>query len=114
MAQLSGFFSSPFRIVMVALPVLVVGVLANAVFNHVQDSSKPPSPPREVVLYAHEQLKNSDFVEPLACALRKTVAAPVIVKKTNFPLGSDLYATPTQLDVDKLTERFIAVTNNDG
>jgi len=48
------------------------------------------------MLYVHAELKDTDFVEPLVCALRQVLTAGVDVKDISLPLDSALLATPTQ------------------
>jgi predicted Zn-dependent protease len=62
--------------------------------------------PRKVVLYVHASLQDAGFVEALTCMLQNTLRAPVSTKSVNFPLGSDLLATPTQLSAEKLVPAF--------
>jgi predicted Zn-dependent protease len=70
--------------------------------------------PAEVVLYIHSDLKSTDFVQPLVCALQRVLTAPVSTKTVTFPLGSELRATPTQFDVAKIGDRFIRATSTEG
>jgi predicted Zn-dependent protease len=70
--------------------------------------------PAEVVLYIHSDLKSTDFVRPLVCALQRVLAAPVSTRDLNLPLGPELRATPTQFDVAKVADRFIRTTASDG
>jgi predicted Zn-dependent protease len=67
-----------------------------------------------VVLYVHASLKNTDFLEPLVCALRRVLVAPVNVVDVNLPLGPDLLANPSQFDVGKIAGRFMAATAAEG
>ena len=42
-----------------------------------RDPKAPPpplDPPREVALYVHSELTNSQFVDPLVCALRRVLS----------------------------------------
>jgi predicted Zn-dependent protease len=73
-----------------------------------------PIAPAEVVLYIQSDLKRTDFVRPLVCALRRVLTAPVSVQALDFPLGSELLATPTQFEVTKVADRFIRRTENEG
>jgi predicted Zn-dependent protease len=70
--------------------------------------------PSEVVLYIHSELKRTDFVERLECALKHILVAPVSTQGLQFALGGDLLATPTQLDVQKVANKFIQVTAGEG
>ena len=71
-------------------------------------------PTDEVVLYVHADLKRTDFIQPLVCALRRVLVAPVHVADIDLPLGSDLMSTPTQFDVGAVTSRLIAATEAEG
>jgi len=66
--------------------------------------------PAEVVLYIHADLKSTDFVLPLVCALQRVLVAPVSTQVSTLPLGPELRATPTQFDVVKVADRFIRST----
>jgi predicted Zn-dependent protease len=70
--------------------------------------------PAEVVLYLHSDLKNTDFVEPLVCALQRVLVAPVSTQTVALPLGPELQATRTQFDVTKVADRFIRATAAEG
>jgi predicted Zn-dependent protease len=70
--------------------------------------------PAEVVLYIHADLKRTEFVEPLVCALEHVLTAPVSTQILNLPLGPELLATPTQFNVEKVAGRFIQATAADG
>jgi predicted Zn-dependent protease len=69
--------------------------------------------PSEVVLYIHSELKRKDFVEPLECALKHILVAPVSTQDLQLGLGRDLLASPTQLDVQKVANKFIQATARD-
>lgn len=66
--------------------------------------------PAEVVLYIHSDLKSTDFVQPLICALQRVLIAPVSVQTLDVPLGPELLATKTQFDVRKVADRFAQAT----
>jgi len=68
------------------------------------------SAPSEVVLYIHSEMKRTEFVERLECTLKHVLVAPVSTQDLTLSLGSDLLASPTQLDVQKVADRFIQVT----
>jgi predicted Zn-dependent protease len=70
--------------------------------------------PAEVVLYIQSDLKSTDFVQPLVCALQRVLAAPVSAQELNLLLGPELLATPTQFDVGKVANRFVRATAADG
>ena len=44
-------------------------------------------PPWDVMLYVHAEFVDTDFVEPLVCALRQVLTANVDVKEVSLPLG---------------------------
>jgi predicted Zn-dependent protease len=70
--------------------------------------------PAEVVLYIQSDLKSTDFVQPLVCALQHVLTAPVSTQILDLPLGSELLATSMQFDVGKVAGRFIQATAADG
>lgn len=70
--------------------------------------------PAEVVLYIHSDLKSTDFIRPLVCALQRVLAAPVSTQISNLRLGPELRATPTQFDVGKVADLFIQATAANG
>jgi Zn-dependent protease len=70
--------------------------------------------PDEVVLYVHSGLRSTRFLEPLACALRQTLVAPVSTRELDLPLGSELAATSYALDANKVAERFARATAAQG
>lgn len=70
--------------------------------------------PAEVVLYIHSDLKSTDFVQPLVCALQRVLTAPVSTQSLTLPLGPELLAAPAQFDVGKVADRFIRATAKDG
>ncbi|WP_091976739.1 MULTISPECIES: hypothetical protein [Bradyrhizobium] len=70
--------------------------------------------PADVVLYIQSDLKRTDFVNPLVCALQRVLVAPVSVQALDFPLGPELRATPTQFEVTKVADRFIQRTASEG
>ena len=73
-----------------------------------------PIAPAEVVLYIQSDLKRTGFVDPLVCALRRVLTAPVSVQALDLPLGSEFLATPTQLEAGKVAGRFIQRTAGGG
>jgi predicted Zn-dependent protease len=70
--------------------------------------------PAEVVLYIHSEMKRTEFVERLECALRHVLVAPVSTRELKLVIGSDLRASPTQLDTQKLAKAFVQATANEG
>lgn len=63
--------------------------------------------PHDIVLYIHSDLKNTNFVEPLVCALKRVLIANAETKKIRLPLGSALLASPTQFDVSQVSDQFV-------
>jgi len=72
------------------------------------------SAPSEVVLYIHSEMKRTEFVERLECALKHVLVAPVSTQELKLVLGRDLQASPTQLDTQKLAKAFAQATANEG
>jgi len=70
--------------------------------------------PDEVVFYIHTDLKSTDFVQPLVCALQRVLVAPVSTRTLKLGLGSELLSTPTQFDVSKVADLFLRTTAADG
>jgi predicted Zn-dependent protease len=95
----------------------VVGLLAGGSAALAQnDSGKSTGTllaPDAVLLYAHKELKSTDFIEPLVCALRRVLVAPVEVQSAEVPLGPDSLAGPGQFDVGKVADRFKQATAAD-
>jgi predicted Zn-dependent protease len=83
-----------------------------------QDAAKPAGgsllAPAEVVLYIHSDLKSTDFVQPLVCALQRVLTASVLTRTLTLPLGSELRAGPEQFDSSKVANRFVQATAKDG
>lgn len=91
-----------------------LGGTSGALAQEQQREVAAPIAPAEVVLYIHSDLKRVDFVQPLVCALRRVLTAPVSVQALDLPLGSELLATPTQFEVTKVADQFIQRTANEG
>jgi hypothetical protein len=89
---------------------LVAGLLGGMSAAHAQELS----PPSEVVLYIHSEMKRTEFVERLECALKHVLVAPVSMQDLKLALGRELLASPTQLDVQKVAGAFIQATVNEG
>ncbi len=70
--------------------------------------------PSEVILYIQSDLKSTDFVQPLVCALQRVLTAPVSTQMLNLRLGPELLATPTQFDVEKVGSQFVQATAANG
>jgi predicted Zn-dependent protease len=70
----------------------------------------PGVAPREVVLYVHADMPNTDFVEPLVCALTRALVAPVRAEKLAMPIDIGLMASSHQLSSEKLLGRLYQQT----
>jgi hypothetical protein len=105
--------------VVLALASIAAFALHNVVLDHARTARTARAAsllaaPDEVVLYVHPGLRNTSFVEPLACALRQILVAPVSIKELAIPLGPELAATPGALDASKVAEKFVGATAADG
>src|SRR5690348_2228824 len=89
---------------------LVVCSLGAMSAVHAQELTRPS----EVVLYIHSEMKRTEFVERLECALKHVLVAPVSTQELRLTLGSDLRASATQLDTQKVAVAFVRATANDG
>ena len=70
--------------------------------------------PAEILLHVHSDLKSTDFVRPLVCALQRVLVAPVSTRTLDLRLGPELRATPTQLNAEKVANIFLSATAADG
>jgi predicted Zn-dependent protease len=68
--------------------------------------------PSEVVLYIHSEMKRTEFVDRLECALRHVLVARVSTQQLSLALGDDLRASPTQFDTRKVVRVFARATAN--
>jgi predicted Zn-dependent protease len=93
---------------------LVAGAFTASAEEPVGKTASGLTAPAEVVLYIHSDLKSTDFVQPLVCALQRVLTAPVSVQTLDIPLGPELLATKTQFDVRKVADRFIQATAGSG
>ena len=105
--------------VVLALASIAAFALHNVVLDHARTARTAQAAsllaaPDGVVLYVHPGLRNTSFVEPLACALRQILVAPVSIRELAIPLGPELAATPGALDASKVAERFVGATAADG
>jgi hypothetical protein len=105
--------------VVLALASIATFALYNVVLDHTRTARAARAAsllaaPDEVVLYVHPSLRNTSFVQPLACALRQTLVAPVSIRELAIPLDPELAATPGALDASKVAERFVGATAADG
>ena len=95
----------------VAAYIFVLDYLRTA--SAVQAASRLTAP-EEVVLYVRSDIGSANFIEPLVCALRHTLVAPVSTRKLDLPLGSEVAVTPDALDADKVAGRFAQATADQG
>lgn len=83
-----------------------------------QNAAKPDSgnlvSPAEVALYVHADLKNTDFIQPLVCALRHVLTAKVSTQQLSLPLGPELLAPSGQFQSSKVANRFAKAIPGDG
>jgi predicted Zn-dependent protease len=93
---------------------LLAGVFAASAEEPIGKAGGGLVAPAEVVLYIHSDLKSTDFVQPLVCALQRVLTAPVSVQTLDIPLGPELLATKTQFDVRKVADRFVQATARSG
>jgi predicted Zn-dependent protease len=70
-------------------------------------------PPGEVVIYVHAGVRNTEFVEPLVCALTKVLAVPVRARPLQLALTPELKETSTQFSPRKIAEPFLRTTAGD-
>ncbi len=99
-------------------PLAIALFLASASAALAQELSRNASnglvAPAAVALYIHSEMDNTDFVRPLVCALENVLIAPVSMQKLNLPLGREFLASPTQLNVGKVLDKFVQSTATDG
>jgi hypothetical protein len=72
---------------------LLAGAFAASAEEPARKAASSLIAPAEVVLYIHSDLKSTDFVQPLVCALQSVLTAPVSVQALDIPLGPELLAT---------------------
>jgi predicted Zn-dependent protease len=70
----------------------------------------PGAVPREVVIYVHEDMPNTDFVEPLVCALGRVLVAPVRAEKRAMPIDIGLMGSSSELSSEKVLGRLYQQT----
>lgn len=76
--------------------------------------AQPLLAPAEVVLYISPALKSTAFLGPLICMLKRVLIAPVETVRLDIAFSREMYATRTQLDVEKVAQHFHQVTAKDG
>lgn len=62
--------------------------------------------PRAVVLYVHEDMTDTDFVDPLICALSRVLVAQVHAEKTDMPIDVSLMGSLAELSSEKVLNRL--------
>ena len=77
---------------------LLAGTFAASAEEPVGKTGSGLIAPAEVVLYIHSDLKSTDFVQPLVCALQRVLTAPVSTQNIDLPLGPELLATAADID----------------
>jgi predicted Zn-dependent protease len=82
----------------------ILALLAGPVF------SQNLVPPGEIVIHVNSDVRNTEFVEPLVCALTNVVRAPVRAKKIDIALTAELLESGTQYSPRKIVSRFAAMT----
>jgi predicted Zn-dependent protease len=106
-AMIVVFLSKLTRMGRIVAPIWFVGCSPAAISTvHAQGLSAPS----EVVLYIHSEMKRTEFVERLECALKHVLVAPVSTRELKLVLGSNLRASPTQLDAQKVAGAFAQAT----
>lgn len=66
--------------------------------------------PREIVVYVQEDMPNTDFVDPLVCALGRTLVAPVRAEKFAMPVDIGLMGSLSELSSEKVLGRLYQQT----
>jgi predicted Zn-dependent protease len=102
------------RTLLAVLGFALIEVASGSASAESQATLGPQRVPSAVVLYLHQDVTDRRFVEPLLCALERVLVAPVSTQDLPLPLGPELNATRTQLDVDKVAMRFRQATATDG
>ena len=88
---------------------LLVGLLSLAWLAHPL-GAQTLTPPGEVVIYVHAGVRNTEFVEPLVCALTKVLAVPVWARTLQLALTPELRETSTQFSPQKIAGPFLQAT----
>jgi len=71
------------------------------------------STPGEVVIFVHKEMPNTDFVEPLVCALSKVLRVPVRARTIDLSLTTDLLEASPQYSPRKIATRVAQATATD-
>lgn len=70
-------------------------------------------PPGEIVIYVNSDVRNTEFVEPLVCELKKLVVAPVRARNIDIAITDDLIEAGRQYSPRKLVDRFRLMTERE-
>lgn len=66
--------------------------------------------PRDILIYVHSDMPNTDFVDPLVCALKKTLVAPVRAERFVLPIDTSLLGSLSELSSEKVLGRLYQQT----
>jgi hypothetical protein len=100
------------RLIFVAAYLLACAIVAP--FGVAAGQSRTLVAPDEIVLYLHAQIKNTDFVEPLVCLLRRVLVGSVESQSLKLSLSNEALASPSQFDVTKVATQFSRATAGEG
>lgn len=67
-------------------------------------------PPGEILIHVNGDVRNTDFVDPLVCALSKVLQAPVWAKPIDIALTADLLQTASQFSPRKIATQVVNAT----
>jgi predicted Zn-dependent protease len=70
----------------------------------------PLMAPKEIVIYVHEDLPDTDFVDPLVCELSRVLAVPVRTERSSMPIDLGVMASMSELDAAKVLDRLYLAT----
>jgi predicted Zn-dependent protease len=70
----------------------------------------PGAVPQQVVIYVHSDMPNTDFVDPLVCALTRALVAPVRAEKFDMPIDLALMGSLHELSSEKVLGRLYQQT----
>jgi predicted Zn-dependent protease len=62
--------------------------------------------PSEIVIYVQEDMPNTDFVDPLVCALSRALVAPVRAEKFSMPIDISMMGSLSELSSEKVLGRL--------
>ena len=70
-------------------------------------------PPGEIVIHVNRDVRNTEFVEPLVCELKKVVQAPVRARNIDIAMTDDLLEAERQYSPRKIAGRFRGMTEHE-